>query len=144
MSLVVRVLARLGGLALGLFLYVELVADSWGKRGDANIGAGLLGFALLAVGTFGWALVDARRRGMGAALWCWATVSAVFAIGWLVVLSLSEDDASMSTRELLLADLPMVPFICGLLLVPAATGAAIGTSIGKAGAPRRERPDSGA
>ena len=94
--------------------------------GGANIGAGLIAFAGLALVSFAWAALDARRRGSAATVVSWAAVAAVVAVGWLVVLAVVESDASISVVERVRADLALIALTGSLVLAPAALGAAVG------------------
>ena len=133
MEILTMTLVRLAALAVGTVVYVTLLVPLWSDptgAGGADIGSGLIAFALLAATGFAWALVDARRAGRGVALVCWAAVSAAFSLGWHVEHSLSSSDASISAREVFVSDLGLVPFVLLLILVPAVLGGAVG------GAPR--------
>ena len=132
MKILTMSLVRLAALTVGMLAYVQLLVPLWSDptgAGGADIGSGLVAFALLAVTGFVWALVDARRVGRGAALVCWAAVSAVFSLGWHVQHSLSSSDASISAREMFVADLGLVPFVLVLILLPAVLGGAVGGAL---------------
>ncbi|WP_248582392.1 hypothetical protein [Nocardioides sp. InS609-2] len=128
MTTVVKILIRVAAFALALTGYMELIVSRWGEEGDANIGAGLLAFLLLAVAGFCWALYDGRRDGIGATVICWGVVSAVFSLGWLVVMALSEADESMNVKEMIATDAALIPFTFTLVFIPAVIGAAIGNA----------------
>jgi hypothetical protein len=99
------------------------------EGGGANIGAGLIAFAGLAITGFVWALLDGRARGISASIIIWAVVAAVLSVAWLVALAFIEADAGMSVADRIGADIFSVLFTCGLILVPAAVGAAIGGAL---------------
>jgi hypothetical protein len=102
------------------------VATWWGTEGDANIGLGLLVFALLALASVGWAFVDGTRRTLGAVALIWAAVGCVIAVGWWLALAITAADESMSVAELLAADAGGIAFAFGVIAVPALLGAAVG------------------
>ena len=132
MSHLLAVLVRLAALALGLAVFYVFLAGT-AEKGDANIGAGLLAFGALIVAGFAWSLYDGRRRGAPFAIVVWIAVSAGLAIGWWIALAAIERDASMSFGELLANDVGSVPFILGLVAVPAVAGAFIGGATRRAG-----------
>ncbi|WP_156971446.1 hypothetical protein [Knoellia sinensis] len=60
MAIIVRTLGISVAAVLG---HLALVFAGGGfRQGDANIGAGLIVFAVLVVGSFAWALVDGLRE----------------------------------------------------------------------------------
>ena len=123
-AIVVRLLVL--GAALGTY-YASipyLLRDST----DANIGAGLIAFGVVVLVSFGWAVVDGRRRGGSSAMVTWAVVAAAFGLLWLLGLALLEADDSMSMAERLRVDASLAVFTAGLVLVPAGLGAALGDS----------------
>lgn len=128
MSNLVKIPVRVATFALALTIYMQVVLPRWTEPGDANIGAGLLAFLVLAVAGFCWALYDGRRDGIVPAVICWGVVSALFAVGWLVVDAISDADASRSVLEGMTADAGLVPFTFGLVFFPAVVGAAIGST----------------
>lgn len=129
MSHLLPALVRLVTLAAAVLLYMQLVAASWGEKGDANIGAGLLAFAGLVAASFSWALFDARRHGLGPTVVRWMLVALGIGAGWVVVMAVAEADGSMSVLDLILFDAGLSVFIAGLVGVPAVAGAAIGAAI---------------
>jgi hypothetical protein len=94
--------------------------------GGANIGAGLIAFGALVLISFGWAFVDGTAWGITPAIIIWTIVAAVVSVGWLVARAVVEADASTSATEIVTHDLGTLPFTLGLVLVPAAVGAAVG------------------
>ena len=125
MSHVTAVLVRLAALGLALTAYTLLAVPAMSREGDANIGAGLLAFAALAlVGLVGGA-VDAVRHGAVTAVGWWVAVAVGLALGWWVTLAVPRD-SSMSFGELLAADAGLLPFTFGLVAVPAVVGAVVG------------------
>ena len=128
MSHVLAVLVRLAALGIALAVYATLVVPSMSDAGDADIGAGLIAFAALALAGFGGALLDARRRGARTALGWWLVVAAGLAVGWWVALAVPQD-GSASFGELLAQDAGLLPFTFALVAVPATLGAALGRAL---------------
>ncbi|WP_210648682.1 hypothetical protein [Nocardioides sp. SYSU D00065] len=124
----VAVLVRLAALGIALAAYTTLVVPSMSDAGDADIGAGLVAFAALALAGFGGALLDARRHGARTALAWWLAVAAGLAVGWWGALAMPQD-ASASFGELLARDAGLLPFTFALLAIPAALGAALGRAL---------------
>ena len=112
------------GLALAGYLLLPIASE------DA-LGAGLLAFAGIVVVSALWAAVDGYRHAARTALLWWAAVAVVLAIGWWIVFAATNRDSSISFTELLAGDAGMVPFVIGLVLVPAAGGAALGGLVGR-------------
>ncbi len=122
LSMLVRVVVVSAALS-GYYAAVPFVFPDDG--GGANIGAGLIAFAALMVISLGWAILDGREHGPLPTLVCWAIVSVVIAIGWLVIRGLVESDATMSAAELIGSDVFSLFFTSGLVLVSSALGAAM-------------------
>jgi hypothetical protein len=95
-------------------------------KGDASIGFGLLGFALLALASGAWAFADGTRRPVTVVASVWLLVGAAIGVGWVLALAVTQADESMSTADLLVADAGLVPFTIGLVAVPALLGSAVG------------------
>lgn len=129
MSIVVAALVRTCVYAAALTGFYAALTNFATKDGGANIGAGLLAFVAIAAASFVWAIVDARHREIAQTILIWATVAALFSVGWLVVRAVLEADASMSALELVLHDFFLIPFIAALVLGPAVVGAAIGHAL---------------
>lgn len=125
MSVIVRALG-IGLAATAAYLLLTI----GGTQGDANIGAGLAVFAVLAFGGFTWALFDgidrrgsrAARVGLGEVLVRWVVVS-VLAVA-IVVLAL----VARYGAERLDLDAASAVFLWILVLGPAMVGALIGYS----------------
>lgn len=96
-------------------------------EGDgANIGAGLLVFAVLWAMCLVWSLFDARKHGFGVALLTWAIVGLLIGIGF--PLSIAVGDGEWD-GAVVLSDLSFfIPFWLSSMAVLAAIGAAIGQS----------------
>lgn len=122
---VVAVLVRLAVLGVALTAYSLLVVPAMSDAGDADIGAGLLASAVLAVAGLVGALVDARREGAPVALAWWLAVAAGLAVGWWVALAVPQD-SSITFADALAADAGQLPFTFGLVAVPAVVGAVVG------------------
>jgi len=121
MRTLVRVIAVLAAGGAALFLLGTLFDND---EGDANIGAGLLMFGLLAVGVAAWAFVDGlRTEGYLRALFPWAVVAVAAGVALPVAVAAIED----LDRDTLLQDLAgTIPFMIVLVLVPAALAVAVG------------------
>lgn len=122
---------RLAALALGLVAYILVVSNTWGEQGDANIGAGLLAFLLIAGAAFGWAMLDSRRFGSQPAIATWAIVAGGSSACWLAAVGWQAVGAepSASAGELVGIVLFFIPFTYALVFVPAAAGAAMGQAL---------------
>jgi hypothetical protein len=127
-TLIINIFVRLVGLGALVTVYMTIVVPLLGQEGDANIGAGLIGFALVVVAAFVWAFLDARREPGRATFGWWAVVAGLFGVGWLVLTAFAEADESMSVRELIAVDAFLAVFLTGLVLVPAGIGTGIGRS----------------
>jgi hypothetical protein len=120
-----RILLRivvLTGLAATYLALVPVVFDT--GTGDANIGAGLIGFGLLSAATGGWALVDGGRLGFATGLWPWALVVPVSALLMAVGLAVREPDLPVRS---LLADISGTAVFLTLML---GTAALVGGCLG--------------
>jgi len=129
MSHLPAILVRLAALAVVVIAYTSLVVPMMSEQGDANIGAGLLAFAIVIVISLIWSVVDGRRAGLAPTAVRWAIVAVVLSIGWVLLLVVVEGDDSMTTREAVGAAFGLVPFTIVLVLVPSLVGAAIGQSL---------------
>lgn len=124
-AIVVR-LVVMGAALAGYYAAIPFLFPDDG--GGANIGAGLIAFGVVVLVSFGWALVDARRRGAAPTMLVWAVVAAAFGLSWLLGLAILDADDSMSIAERLRLDAFLAVFTAGLVLVPAGLGAALGGS----------------
>ncbi|MFS3130828.1 hypothetical protein ACLM5J_20665 [Nocardioides sp. Bht2] len=97
-------------------------------EGDgANIGAGLLLFALLWAMAFGWSLFDARRRGFAISIVAWALVGLLIGIAFPISIAIADSDWDSTVLR---SDLSFfIPFWLSSVTVLAAIGAAIGNSL---------------
>ena len=95
---------------------------------DANIGMGLIAFGVVALVSFGWAVVDGRSRGAAPTLVVWAVVAVALGVLWLLGLALVGTDDSIAVLERLRRDAFLAVFTAGLVLLPAALGAGLGGS----------------
>ena len=129
MKLLVRLVAILGGSALYTLAAIHLFPSE-----DADIGAGLIFFALLIVVSGLWGLWDGLRASVLAPVFVrWAVVGVV--IGLAGPLRIFFDEGR--DVDVLLDDLLFLgPFLAGLVIAPAAVGIAIGHAFG---ARRRNR-----
>lgn len=117
------------GVVLALYSYVVASAVGSGGGADADIGAGLVGFAGLVLLSFGWAFVDGRAGRTRHVVVAWNVVAATLAIGWRIVVSVVEADVSLGVAEVFVADLSVVLFLVGLVAVPASLGALAGAGL---------------
>lgn len=127
MSTLIAALVRTVAMAAALAVYYAALPYLFpDDGGGANIGAGLIAFGALVLISFGWAFVDGTVRGISPTIIIWTIVAAAVSVGWLVARAVAEADASTSAMEIVTHDLGMLPFTLGLVLVPAAVGAAVG------------------
>lgn len=98
-----------------------LLTLTTGRDGGANIGAGLLSFAVILVASLVWSVIDGRRHSRGWVLGVWAAVAVLVAIG--VVLQIQGPGSGVDLTVLVSDLLSTGPFILGLVLVPALVGA---------------------
>lgn len=129
LGVVVRVFV-LGLLSWGL---AELGVGSRAERVvGADVGAGLIEFALLALVAFLWALRDGRQHRVVPAAVTWLVVAALYAA--ITAVRPQGFDAGINP-DLLIRDLVDVsPFVFGLVAVPGVLGSAFG---GGGGSSRR-------
>ena len=126
MRLLLAAIVRLVVMGAGLAAYYAALPALFPGSNDANIGAGLLAFAGIVVVSLGWAFADARRRGTSSTVATWAIVGVTFGVLWLVGLATLEADDSLTLVDRLRLDAFLAVFTAGLVLVPAALGAALG------------------
>lgn len=92
----------------------------------ANIGAGLIAFAVLVVVSAVWGFFDGRRRrDLRSVLLVWLAVAAV--VGLAVVLTRLVIEPGGLSPVLLLDAVFSLAMVAAIVLVPAAVGGAIGT-----------------
>lgn len=124
-AVVVRTIV-LAGLAWLTSWVVDLGMSE--EEAGANIGGGLIIFAVIIVVSFVWALLDTRSTGawLRTAL-VWLAVGVL--VGVLAALQAQDFSASLD-GDVLISDLTSVtPFIAGLVVVPAALGALLGRAL---------------
>ncbi len=124
-----KVLVRALVLAVLAFV-VGFLTNVLSDDGTANIGAGLFAFLVVVVGSFVWALRDARRDTLARVLVRWVLVGVVVGLGFAVLPQVGSDEFfSLSTY---LSDLPgSAPFGLALTLGAAAVGALVGALLGR-------------
>jgi hypothetical protein len=127
--LLITVLVRTAVLALGIAAYYLLLPFLFPSEGDANIGAGLLGFALVVVASAVWGLVDGIRRPVTEAWVAWPVVAVLVALLWTVGLTAAEAGSWPGFWDLLGLNLELVPFTTMLVLAPAGIALATGQAI---------------
>jgi hypothetical protein len=115
------VLAAVGGYAV----VASILFDD--ASGDANIGVGLLLFALLASGVTAWAFIDGlRAEGFLTALLPWCLVAIALGVAVPVAVAVAE---GLRSRVLLEDLMGTVPFMLVLVLAPASLAVAVGRGI---------------
>ncbi len=119
MKLFVRLVAMLGGTVLYTIAAINLFPTE-----DANIGAGLIYFALLLVVSALWGLWDGYHSTVLPPVFIrWALVAIVIGLAFPIRIW-SEEGLDF---DVLWSDLAnLAPFVAGLVLAPAAVGIAIG------------------
>jgi hypothetical protein len=119
-------LLRSAVLVAGLTAYFGMLRLAGDSANDPNIGAGLLAFLLIVVTSGVWGFFDGRRLPVGRVVQTWAVAGAALGLVMLglVVWNDGEWDGSVIVADLVV----LFPFMVGLVLVPAAIGAAIGSS----------------
>ncbi|HXH77803.1 hypothetical protein [Nocardioides sp.] len=120
-------IAVLGAALAGYYAALPFLFPDDG--GGANIGAGLIAFAGLALMSFGWALQDGRARGNSSTVTVWSIVAVVMGIGWFVALAVAEADASMSVADRIETYAFIMFFTVGLVFGPAAAGVGVGSAL---------------
>lgn len=132
MKLFVRLAAVLGGTVLYTIAAVNLFPAE-----DADIGAGLIYFALLLAVSAAWGLWDGFRAVTLPPVFVrWAVVAVV--IGLVFPFRIWAEEGR--DFEVLRSDLAyLTPFVAGLVLVPAAVGIAIGHAVSGGRSPRATR-----
>lgn len=122
----VRAVVRLAVMGAALAAYYAATPFLFPDDSGANIGAGLIGFGVVVLVSFGWAYVDGRRRGAESTVVTWAIVAVAFGLLWLLGLAVVEADDSMSLAERLRFDAFLAVWTAGLVFLPAGVGSAIG------------------
>lgn len=112
-----------------LLLVTAVTADA---SGGADIGSGLAAFAVTLLIALVWAGLDARSYGFSGTIKPWLYVAGATAVGWLLVLlvqafALSDVEAPSDLLPVTLAGLGLLPFVFGLVALPALIGAAVGS-----------------
>lgn len=126
-AIVVRVVVRLAVMGAALAGYYAALPHLFpDDGGGANIGAGLIGFGLVMLMSFGWAYVDGRRGGASRTVVTWAVVAGLFGLLWLLGLAVVEADDSMTLVERLRFDSFLAVWAAGLVFVPAGLGGSLG------------------
>lgn len=115
-----RALAFVAG-SVAAHLIIDAIPDN---GGGANIGAGLIVFALIAAAAFLWGFVDGRRIPIGILAGVWLAVGATLGLAepFLIAMSDGELDWSVVRSDLV----TFVPFDLVLVGVPAIIGGALG------------------
>lgn len=127
-------LAALRALLLGLVLVavsqglVALIARVWPST-DANIGAGLLAFALAGLVALAWCVVEGRRHGMLIGV----LVAVLAGVAWTILtpvwVGLAEGGAASDVSVMFNDFLIVMPLMVGLVAAPGTVGALIGQAL---------------
>jgi hypothetical protein len=122
----IRALAFVAG-SVAAHLIINALPDD---GGGANIGAGLIVFALIVLVAFLWGFVDGRRIPIGILAGVWLAVGATLGLAdpFLIAMSDGELDWSVVRSDLV----TFVPFDLVLVGVPAIIGGALGLAAGSA------------
>lgn len=120
---VVRLVALAAGLA-GYYAVLPVLFPDDG--GGANIGAGLIAFALVMAASLVWGFLDGRARTLVPATVIWLVVAVAFGALWLLGLALVDADESLTLVERLRFDAFLGFHGAALVAVPAVIGAAVG------------------
>lgn len=126
-------------LGVGISSYYLLLPVLFRDDGSgANIGAGLIGFALVVVACGIWGLVDGMRQPVTEACMTWLLVSLLVGAAWTVGLTAAEAGSWADFGDLLRINLEQLPFTTALVLVPAIVAVLTGQ-----GAHGARHPESG-
>lgn len=123
-----RILLRTTVLATAWLACLLGIAQVSGKSGDANIGIGLLMFALLILAAGVWGTADGARQAYAQVATTWVAVA--FLMGLLVPVFTYLTESGSSLRVLVSDMVQGAPFIAVLIAVPALLGGLLGKSIG--------------
>ena len=132
MNILVAAMVRsvvIGALLAAYIVAIPVIFPDEG--GGANIGAGLLAFAGLALIAAGWALLDGLSREFTRVVGSWCVVAALVAVGGLATRAIIEADGSLSILELISLDASLLPIGFSNLFLPALVGAAIGRALSR-------------
>jgi hypothetical protein len=128
MTILKKVTIRWVVLGLGFLAYWLLVRVLLSdEKGDANIGVGLLAFALLIVAAGIWGLRDGFLLALGEAALAWC--GAAFAVGLTAASPLIFEDSGLGLGVLLADFAGLVVIVSAMVALPAITGAAIGSAV---------------
>ncbi|MGL5850329.1 MAG: hypothetical protein ACRCZD_06030 [Phycicoccus sp.] len=106
---------------------------------DANIGAGLLQFAAMALGAFLGGAFDGHRRGVGTGLLLWGLASVPAAFGFAALAQVGP--GASFDGSVYLDDLRALgPFGALLVAAPAGVGVALGTALRPTDPPPASHP----
>ena len=124
----VRILVRTTVLATGWVACLWGLAQVSNEDGGANIGVGLLLFALLTLVAGAWGAVDGARQAYDRVVITWVAVALLMAV--LVPLFTYLRESGSAWRVLLVDLAQLGPFIAVLITVPALVGALLGRAVG--------------
>lgn len=120
-----------------LLLVTSVTADA---SGGADIGSALAAFAVTLLIALVWAGFDARSHGFSGTIKPWLYVAGATAVGWLLALvvqafALFDVGSPGDLLPVTVSGLSVLPFVFGLVALPALIGAAVG-SAGRRGSGR--------
>lgn len=119
----------IGGVALAALSQGVVAVIAWSSPSpDANIGAGLLAFAVASVAALAWCGVESYRAGLTLGLIIAVVSAMTYAAATLAFLAAGAAADSESFVEALLLDLGLGGFLAGLVAGPGAVGAILGHS----------------
>ena len=118
------ILIRASAFIAGWAAIYAVMASNASTGGGANIGAGLLAFALTAGASGVWGFLDGRRMGIDRLAVIWAVTGVL--MGVMVTVFIAVADGGLSWRVLAADMLFLVPFIAMLMAGPAVLGGAVG------------------
>lgn len=132
------ILIRASAFIAGWAVFYAVLAGTASTGEGANIGAGLLAFALTAGASGGWGFFDGRRMGIDRLAVIWAVTGIL--MGVMVTVFIAVTDGGIDWRVLASDMLFLVPFIATVMAGPAVLGGAVGVSSVRHRPGRRTRP----
>lgn len=129
MRIIVPILVRAVALAAVWALFSLFLPGRGDNQEGADIGAGVLGFALLFAVAAGWGVFDGRRRAYAQVALIWVPVAVLVGLLVPVLVSLAEPGFSQRVQVLLSDLLGVGPFIAALVGGSALTGGIVGRGL---------------
>ncbi len=128
-----KILLRVLALVAASEAAAQLVLLGDDGSGGANIGAGLLAFAVLFLGAFAGGLLDGRRAPLQVVAVRWVVVAVTVGVVETLLIPVRDGAFDLSTLS---SDLAVVaPFMAGIVGIGAALGGVIGGSLRSATSP---------